>query len=223
MRVKAVLFGIGCFATASATTVVANASVVSTTCVGVGGGSCTLHIISAPAHVGNDFLVNQGLPAHVIFDEMQNVTLSNPLVTDTGIIAAGTRVDSEFYAVNSVNGGTVNTTATFSGKVLGVVYQDASLALFAASDFLGAPGTTYTESTCSACGFEAGIDKINFILGDTVGFHNSFGEPGDFARVIVAATPLPATLPLLASGLGVMGYFARRKKRKATGAVVAAR
>jgi|SRR5665213_1429300 len=31
----------------------------------------------------------------------------------------------------------------------------------------------------------------------------------------VSATPLPATLPLFASGLGVLGLLARRRKRKA--------
>jgi hypothetical protein len=36
------------------------------------------------------------------------------------------------------------------------------------------------------------------------------------AGVGAAATPLPAALPLFASGLGVMGFVARRRKRKAT-------
>jgi hypothetical protein len=37
----------------------------------------------------------------------------------------------------------------------------------------------------------------------------------------VAATPLPAALPLFASGLGVMGWFGRRRKRKNAAAVAA--
>jgi hypothetical protein len=36
------------------------------------------------------------------------------------------------------------------------------------------------------------------------------------------ATPLPATLPLLASGLGLMGFLAKRRKRKNKAAIVAA-
>ena len=39
--------------------------------------------------------------------------------------------------------------------------------------------------------------------------------------VPVAATPLPAAFPLFASGLGVMGWFARRKKRKAAARSIA--
>jgi hypothetical protein len=37
-----------------------------------------------------------------------------------------------------------------------------------------------------------------------------------------AATPLPATLPLLAGGLGLFGFLSRRKKRSASQALVAA-
>ena len=35
-------------------------------------------------------------------------------------------------------------------------------------------------------------------------------------------SPLPAALPLFASGLGVMGFLARRRKRKVTAALAAA-
>jgi hypothetical protein len=37
----------------------------------------------------------------------------------------------------------------------------------------------------------------------------------------VAQTPLPAALPLFATGLGVMGWLARRRKRKAAAALAA--
>jgi len=38
----------------------------------------------------------------------------------------------------------------------------------------------------------------------------------------VAATPLPATLPLFAGGLGAMGLLGRRRKRKNAAALAAA-
>jgi hypothetical protein len=47
------------------------------------------------------------------------------------------------------------------------------------------------------------------------------GDPGIFASV-VAETPLPAALPLFASGLGAMGLFGWRRKRKIAAALAAA-
>ena len=38
----------------------------------------------------------------------------------------------------------------------------------------------------------------------------------DTQNVVINATPLPATLPLLASGLGALGLFGWRRKKKAT-------
>jgi hypothetical protein len=48
----------------------------------------------------------------------------------------------------------------------------------------------------------------------------SFGsnsDPGNWTTTTsVAATPLPATLPLFAGGLGFVGYLTRRKKSMAS-------
>jgi hypothetical protein len=41
------------------------------------------------------------------------------------------------------------------------------------------------------------------------------GSPGTFADITPAATPLPATLPLLAGGLGIIGMLGARNRRKA--------
>jgi hypothetical protein len=40
----------------------------------------------------------------------------------------------------------------------------------------------------------------------------------DFSLNTPSATPLPATLPLFAGGLGFVGYFAKRRKQKALAA-----
>lgn len=176
-----------------------------------------LTIISAPPTVGSNFLITQNLPDAVIFNEAQNVTLTSALVTDTGTIPAGTVVDSQFFATNSVAAITLSSSATFDGTVLGVIYLDGS-ANWATSDFLGAPGTTYMEdpAVCPFCGFEAG-DTVTF-SGDTAFFNNSFSEPGDFARIITLAAPVgapePASILLLGAGLATLAG-ARRRSRTA--------
>jgi hypothetical protein len=59
------------------------------------------------------------------------------------------------------------------------------------------------------------------VSGLIVGF-DAPGVVGTWDITIQAATPLPAALPLFATGLGVMGFLARRRKRKGSAAVAAA-
>ena len=92
----------------------------------------------------------------------RDLTLAAPLAVDTGgPIPAGTTVNSYFFALNLFNccqNFLANTSATFDGAVLGVIYLENSSGImspnFAASDFLGASNTTYQESFCLFCGFE---------------------------------------------------------------------
>ena len=157
-----------------------------------------------------NFIVNNGLPAQIIFNERQNVVLAAPLVTDTGTIPAGTVVDSAFFALNSAVGAVVDTSATFDGKVLGVVYLDGS-PNYATSDFLGLPTLVYAEGSCPLCGFEPG-DTITSMIGNTVSFHNSYSEPGDFARIITLAVPVPEPGSLLLVGSGLLGLWTQRRQ-----------
>jgi PEP-CTERM motif-containing protein len=46
------------------------------------------------------------------------------------------------------------------------------------------------------------------------GLSSCIATHGTFAAE-TSATPLPAALPLFVSGLGALGFFARRRKRKA--------
>ena len=62
-----------------------------------------------------------------------------------------------------------------------------------------------------------GPNSMQFTL-DTSGvyaFYNNNVElgSGTITSMLAAATPLPATLPLFAGGLGFVGYLTRRKKR----------
>ena len=186
----------------------AAASVVSTT---------GLAIVAPPSFIGADFIFAQQLPFQLIFDEQQGVVLASALNTDTGVIAAGTKVDSQLFAVNGPSA-TVDTSATFSGAVLGIIYISGS-GNYGPSDFLGAPGTTYNEASCGNCGFEAGDDFLNF-AGNTVSFHNGYSSPGDFARVITAAesggVPEPAAWGLMFAGFAGVGGLLRRRRGQVT-------
>jgi hypothetical protein len=196
-----------------------------------------LTVVTAPSVVTGDFIINSGgaLPSQLIFPEKQDFTLLNPLVTDTGTIAAGTIINSYFFAVNSSVETFVNTSVTFSDPVLGIIYKDGLDPYgpnpgpfnpnFALSNFLGAVGTTYSLDgpTCGTfCGFEVipspDMDTASF-LGSTAFFHNDYSSPGDFARIITAdpaAVPGPiagAGLPgLIAACGGLLGWWRRRQK-----------
>jgi len=193
-----------------------------------------LTVVTAPPLVTADFIVNQGplAPRQIIFPEQQGVMLVNPLVTDTGIIPAGTVVDSYFFALNANTDTVANTSVTFSAPILGITYKDGPDPYdthapispnFGASNFLGAPSTVYSFAGCIFCGFEVAtgpdFDTASF-NGNTAFFHNDYSTPGDFARIITAdpSAPVPgpiagAGLPglLLASG-GLLGWWRRRHK-----------
>jgi hypothetical protein len=215
---------------AAAATRTASADIISTT---------GLTIVSAPTLVTGNFMATSGgaLPAQLIFAEQKNVTLVNPLVTDTGTIPAGTIVDSYFFAANSFTLTTVNTSVTFASPVLGIIYKDPAdpygnpslpfYPLFTASNFLGASGTTYALEGASACGpfcgFEAvpapDMDAVAF-LGNTASFHNFYSTPGDFARIITADPPASVPGPIAGAGLpglilasgGLLAWWRRRQK-----------
>ena len=194
--------------------------------------------ITAPSVVTGDFLFNGNLPPQVIFPEQKSVTLAKDLVTDTGIIPAGTAVDSYFVALNvlQANPVIVNTSVTFDVPVLGIIYKDAAdpygnptlpyYPLFNASNFLGASGSQYKLEGESACGpfcafeFNTGPDfDTASIVGNKALFHNNYSTPGDFARIITADPPAPVPGPVAGAGLpglilasgGVLGWSRRRK------------
>src|SRR5215471_7223805 len=139
---------------AATTTRTASADIISTT---------GLTQVTAPSLVTGDFLANS-VTHQIIFAEKKGVTLANDLVTDTGTIAAGTAVDSYFFAVNvlQANPVIVNSSVTFDVPVLGIIYKDAAdpygnptlpyYPLFNASNFLGASGSQYKLEGESACG-----------------------------------------------------------------------
>jgi hypothetical protein len=192
--------------------------------------------VAAPSLVTGDFIISSGLPPQLIFNEQQGVTLANPLVTDTGIIPAGTMVNSYFFAENAPSPGFagIHTSVTFDGPVLGLIYLDGANPYdpnhspfnpnFAGSQFLGAIGTSYQLggfAICGAfCGFEPppafDLDAASF-SGNTAFFTNYYSQPGDFARIITAqSVAVPG--PILGAGLpglvaAALTFFGLRRRK----------
>lgn len=147
--------------------------------------------------------------------------------TGSILISAGTKVASHLIFIdptdaNINNGGGGNSaagTVTFNNKVLGYIFDQTANANgrgganFTATNYLGAPGTTYGALGST---LEGGIDAVS-ISGNTITF--AMESPrlgGDYLRVITAV-PEPATWAMLLTGFGLVGFAARRRR-----AVVAA-
>lgn len=84
---------------------------------------------------------------------------------------------------------------------------------------------TATNLTGSPTFAASGSETDYFFLCSEDGFCGSRTITGgslDVTSLEVTSTPLPAALPLFAGGLGMLGVFARRRKRKAEGAISAA-
>lgn len=94
-----------------------------------------------------------------------------------------------------------------SSNGIEVFWNSTSLGTFTGD---GTVSSAWTLYTLSVLGTGAG-DALKFVA---VGTSDSFGGSLDDVS-LVANTPLPAALPLFASGLGALGLLRWRKKRKA--------
>ena len=144
-----------------------------------------------------------------------------------GTIDAGTDVSSFLLYSNPKTGEqTYEGTVIFSGRILGVeVLSDNSDpghkfgAGLDQTDFLGAPGTTYTPSTGpnpgdAARGLELTPDTFTFVTARELRFHFETSSSMDQIRIITAAAvPEPSGAILAASGIAGLGLgFGRRRR-----------
>lgn len=140
-------------------------------------------------------------------------------VTDAGggdfLIKAGTIVSSHYLQWDPGNGSSasVETTISLDSQVFAFITADQNLF---ASDFLGLPGLDYNDFTLR--GLE-GNDTTAF-NGTDVDIDWTASSPGDWTRLITAFSPtaevpvipVPASLPLLAAGLGGLALLRRRQR-----------
>jgi len=91
---------------------------------------------------------------------------------------------------------------------------NATNAAYTSAASAGACATPYFSSgTYKSCDWNDGQGQSGGLWSGVAGYSLAYAEQL-VVRPDVSATPLPAALPLFASGLGALGLLARRKKRK---------
>lgn len=180
----------------------------------VGG---TVTEITPPSAVFNDSYLTDVL---VGYDEQQGYTLTSNLSVDflaatssAGIVSAGTTLDSHYFFLDPVSFLIEDSwTIDFDKPILAVI---TSTDLVFASDFLGATGTTYPGpfekrglENCDVC-----VDAVTLLDADTLSVSLHVTEPGDWFRVVTAASPVPVPAAAWLFGSGLLGLVtvARRK------------
>jgi len=154
------------------------------------------------------------------FNERQDVLLLSAINVDAASpagssIAAGTWVDSHMIFLNTSGTTAASDTQTwaFNTLILGVMSDYHGNLEVATSPLLGAPGTTYPAAGFNARGFESN-DWWSVVGGGyALRVQMSVTEPGDWIRVITAASPVPepASLALLAAAAAFVAWRRRRR------------
>lgn len=182
--------------------------------VTTGTGSFVNLTGALPANVGNNNFQDPNLYG---FDEKQNQLLAGNLTVNvtpsgvgTSIIPTGTTVSSHYVFFDPDDSTSQIGTVLFDAPILGIITKTAELL---ASDFLGAMGVNYLNPTLR--GLEDNTDSalVSMMNGNEIIVDWRASTPGDYIRVITAASPVPvpAAFWLFSSALLAIVGWSRRK------------
>jgi hypothetical protein len=130
------------------------------------------------------------------FDEVQSIVLSAPLVVDVGSspIPAGTAVASHYIFFDPARPQNIQGTVDFDSVVLGIITSKDNLN---DSDFLANTGVNYVSSALR--GLEGG-DVMTIVPPNQITFKATAGSPGDYVRVVTAASAEASTPTVTSTG-----------------------
>ena len=175
-------------------------------------------------------------------DTIADFSLDNVTFDDDGTAAGTFTLDLTTSTLSNVNITTSDNLDSPPFGIYGATYSDSSSNTFtngttAAFDFfngflfegtgleLDVGGSADDASLTGSPSLGVSGSETNyFIFCDffVCGSRNIDSGTLDVTSLTVAATPLPAALPLFAGGLGMLGWVSRRRKRKGGDALAAA-
>ncbi len=171
--------------------------------------------IAAPTIVDDDTPATS-TGAIQFFNEVSDLLLTDDLLTTTGLIKAGTRVDSHLVFLNvdaQLGRAVTQATLSFSTEILGLITDRAGVNN--SHGLLGGLGTAYG----SLYGLNWN-DAATFLGGQLNVQMTAQEARGDWIRVVTVAAPMiqTAPVPVPASGLliplGLAGLAALRRRRR---------
>jgi hypothetical protein len=121
---------------------------------------------------------------------------------------------------DNINGTNV-LTLTFASKVnltgVGTLFDPSHSPFGPGNPLTGSFLLSVNGGSFNPITFANANDELLSLLGTTFAFEEAGNQPTFYVSGLsyTSATPLPATLPLFLTGLGAIGFLARRKKRQA--------